>query len=283
MSKPRKVKRNLFAEIMQGIEEMALHREGKITLRTHRLPAAKVEESPGAEFFVAAREKFNVSRAAWANMLRVSPRTVEKWEQGGHASPLAATFVDLVLRYPDTLERLQTLPRRLSRGTYPQPSTPRSITVRELFDWAGAPVHGPVPWNDPVTEKRAGVYVVAVTQDPDVQSGLADPGPLGAGLVSRWNPSQAILYVGQTTRPLSKRIGEFYRHVWGARSPHRGGQDIKLLSCPLWVYWSPTDQPDEAEFRMIEEFEARAGRLPFANMKRPARPLLKPEKQVAFA
>jgi hypothetical protein len=30
-------------------------------------------------------------------------------------SPLAATFVELVTCYPDTIERLQTLPRRVSR------------------------------------------------------------------------------------------------------------------------------------------------------------------------
>jgi DNA-binding transcriptional regulator YiaG len=49
-------------------------------------------------------------------MLRVSPRTVEKWEQGGQVSPLAATFVELVLRYPDTIERLQALPKRVARN-----------------------------------------------------------------------------------------------------------------------------------------------------------------------
>jgi putative transcriptional regulator len=108
-------KREIFAELIEGVEAMSKRREGKITLRTHSLPAAEVKEAPGAEFFVAVREKFNVSRAVWADMLRVSPRTVEKWEQGGQVSPLAATFVELVLRYPDTIERLQALPRRVSR------------------------------------------------------------------------------------------------------------------------------------------------------------------------
>src|SRR5580658_10860519 len=108
-------KRNIFAELMEGVDAMGAHRGGKVTLRTHSLPEAEVKESPGAEFFVAAREKFNVSRAVWANMLRVSPRTVEKWEQGGQVSPIAATFVELVTQYPDTIERLQTLPRRISR------------------------------------------------------------------------------------------------------------------------------------------------------------------------
>jgi putative transcriptional regulator len=94
---------------------MKAQREGKVTLRSHAVPVPSVEESPGTEFFVAAREQFNVSRAVWANMLRVSPRTVEKWEQAGQVSPLAATFVELVTQYPDTIERLQTLPRRVAQ------------------------------------------------------------------------------------------------------------------------------------------------------------------------
>ncbi len=115
MKKRKTTKRDLLAELMEGVEAMKAQREGKVTLRTHAVPAPKVEESPSAEFFVAAREQFNVSRAVWANMLRVSPRTVEKWEQGGQVSPLAATFVELVTRYPDTIERLQKLPRRVAR------------------------------------------------------------------------------------------------------------------------------------------------------------------------
>ena len=109
------MKRDIFAELMDGVGDMKSRREGKLTLRSRRLPLADVKASPGAEFFVAAREKFNVSRAVWANLLRVSPRTVEKWEQGGQASPLAATFVELVSLFPDTIDRLQTLPKRVSR------------------------------------------------------------------------------------------------------------------------------------------------------------------------
>jgi putative transcriptional regulator len=115
MKKQNATKRNLFAELMEGVEAMKGQREGKVTLRTYAVPVPKVKESPGSEFFVAAREQFNVSRAVWANMLRVSPRTVEKWEQGGQVSALAATFVELVTRYPDTIERLRTLPRRVTR------------------------------------------------------------------------------------------------------------------------------------------------------------------------
>jgi putative transcriptional regulator len=116
MTRKKISKRNVFAELMEGVDAMKEHREGKLTLRTHKLPPPEMEEAPGAEYFVAVREKFNVSRTVWANMLRVSPRTVEKWEQGGQASPLAATFVELVSQYPDTIERLQTLPKLVSRS-----------------------------------------------------------------------------------------------------------------------------------------------------------------------
>lgn len=116
MNSQKTVKRDIFAELMDGVGAMGEHRAGKATLRTHRVAVPEMKESPGAEFFVAARERFNVSRAVWANMLRVSPRTVEKWEQGGQVSPLAATFVELVTQYPDTIERLQTLPRRVARA-----------------------------------------------------------------------------------------------------------------------------------------------------------------------
>lgn len=123
-------KRNLFAELMEGVDTMKAHREGKVTLRTHRVAAPEIKSAPGAEFFVAAREKFNVSRAVWANMLRVSPRTVEKWEQGGQVSPLAATFVELVTQYPDTIERLQALPRRVLRPAKKKiPSATRSASA----------------------------------------------------------------------------------------------------------------------------------------------------------
>lgn len=129
MNKQRAVKRDIFAELMEGVGAMGEHREGKATLRTHKLPAAEVKDAPGAEFFVAVRERFNVSRPVWANMLRVSPRTVEKWEQGGQASPLAATFVELVSRYPDTIERLQTLPKHVSRTK--RPASRRSMNSHE--------------------------------------------------------------------------------------------------------------------------------------------------------
>jgi len=102
-------KRKLFDELMQGVESMREQREGKITLRTH-----KVEDLPpleiDAELIRDTREQLRVSRAVFARGLRVSTRTLENWEQG-RAKPnaQAAALILMVRKYPDTLKKLQAL------------------------------------------------------------------------------------------------------------------------------------------------------------------------------
>lgn len=104
-------KRNLFAELMEGVDAMRRHREGKITLRSHQ-----VRERPppavDAGLIRETRELLNVSRAVFARGLRVSTRTLESWEQGrAQPNAQAAALILLVRRYPDTLSKLQTLER----------------------------------------------------------------------------------------------------------------------------------------------------------------------------
>jgi hypothetical protein len=73
------------------------------------------------------------------------------------------------------------------------------------------------------------------------------------------------VYVGKTDRPIRKRLGEFRRHQCGNKSPHAGGQVVKLLRCGLWVYWSTAPNPYDAEHTMICAFKEQTGQLPFAN------------------
>jgi len=102
-------KRDLFKELSRGIEEMGLHRSGKITLREYKLkPAAKPPVT--ANLIRKTRAQFKLSRGVFARQLGVSPRTLEKWEQGtAKPNEQAATLILLVRKYPDTLERLATL------------------------------------------------------------------------------------------------------------------------------------------------------------------------------
>jgi len=128
---------------------------------------------------------------------------------------------------------------------------------------APAPITFPATNPSPNCD-RWSFYVVAVVGDPksncDVKANY-----LKKAERQRWVPSEPVIYIGQTTRPLSRRIREFYRHQYGKRSPHSGGQAVKLLKCQMWVYWSPANDPLDAELLMLCAFRKKVGRLPFAN------------------
>lgn len=102
-------KRNISDEIMEGIEAMRLHREGKISLRTHVIddrPNPPVDAGTIRE----TRESLNLSRGVFARCLRISLRTLEKWEQGlAKPNNQAMTLILMVRKYPDTLKRLAEL------------------------------------------------------------------------------------------------------------------------------------------------------------------------------
>lgn len=102
-------KRDLFAEIMEGIESMKRHREGKMTLPTHTLEAIPTS-TVDANFIRETREQNHLSRKAFAKRLRVSPRTIEKWEQGvSKPNEQAAALILMARKYPDTFDRLAEL------------------------------------------------------------------------------------------------------------------------------------------------------------------------------
>lgn len=104
-----KPKRRLFDELMEGVDSMQQQREGKITLRSHEvaeLPPLEVE----AELIRDTRERLHVSRAVFARRLRVSPRTLENWEQGRvRPNAQTAALILMVRKFPDTLEKLSGL------------------------------------------------------------------------------------------------------------------------------------------------------------------------------
>ena len=102
-------KRSLFEELKQGIEEINANKAGKITLRTYKVknkPPLKINP----EMIRDTREKLHLSRAVFALRLRVSLRTLEKWEQGTTVpNDQAVALILLVRKYPDILERLETV------------------------------------------------------------------------------------------------------------------------------------------------------------------------------
>ncbi len=103
-------KRDLFSELKQGAEEIQQHKNTKkITLRTHKVvkqPHLKIS----ATLIRHTREQLHMSRTVFAHKLRVSPRTLEKWEQGKTTpNDQAAALILMVKRYPDTIEKLKKL------------------------------------------------------------------------------------------------------------------------------------------------------------------------------
>jgi len=105
----RAAKRDLFAELGEGMAALADARQGKRTLRTHAVeyrPAPRVTPKE----LVRVREDLKISRALFAAYLRTNVRTLENWEQG-RAKPnaQAALLINLVKRFPDTVQRLATI------------------------------------------------------------------------------------------------------------------------------------------------------------------------------
>lgn len=104
-----KQKRKLIDELMDGVDAMQQHREGKITLRSYEvedLPPLEVD----ADLIRDTRDRMRVSRAVFARRLRVSTRTLENWEQGrARPNAQAAALILMVRKFPDTLEKLSEL------------------------------------------------------------------------------------------------------------------------------------------------------------------------------
>ena len=105
----RRKKRDIFGELMQGIKEMGQHREGKITLRTH-VVTMKALPRLSPRFIRETRTRLNMSRGIFSVLLRVNPRTLERWEQGrSRPNDQAVALLLLVRRYPETLAHLESL------------------------------------------------------------------------------------------------------------------------------------------------------------------------------
>ena len=102
-------KRSIFDELMEGVHAMKEQREGKITLRTYKVEPTRLPKVD-SHLIRATRKKLRCSRAVFARRLHINERTLEKWEQGrAKPNPQAAALLLLVRKYPDTLDRLESV------------------------------------------------------------------------------------------------------------------------------------------------------------------------------
>ena len=102
-------KRNLYEELMEGVEAIKASKKGKITLKTHKISQPEPLKIT-SDVVRSVREELGISRAIFAYSLRVNLRTLENWEQGkAHPNSQAAALILMAQKYPDTLERLRAL------------------------------------------------------------------------------------------------------------------------------------------------------------------------------
>lgn len=103
------MKRTIASELIEGFDALADERQGKITLRAHKVHLNKLAPLTANEV-IAVRQQLNLSRSVFAMYLRTNIRTLENWAQG-RAKPnaQAVTLIRLVARFPETVAQLAAL------------------------------------------------------------------------------------------------------------------------------------------------------------------------------
>ena len=102
-------KRDLFEELKSTLADAKDYEQGKLTLKTTNI-TNKERALLSAQEIRAVREKYNMSRALFANFMHISARTLEKWELGtAKPNEQASALLALTDKYPDMFERLGTV------------------------------------------------------------------------------------------------------------------------------------------------------------------------------
>lgn len=103
------MKRDVFAELVEGFDALAAERQGKVTLRSHKVQLEALPDVTADEL-IRIRERLQMSRPVFAMYLRTNARTLENWEQGrARPNAQATTLIRLVQKYPETVEHLAAL------------------------------------------------------------------------------------------------------------------------------------------------------------------------------
>lgn len=75
--------KKLFAELMEGAQQMADHAAGKKVKGVREVTKELKSLSPmSKKEIVELRKRMKVSQSAFAMLLNISTKTVQKWEQG---------------------------------------------------------------------------------------------------------------------------------------------------------------------------------------------------------
>jgi hypothetical protein len=180
------------------------------------------------------------------------------------------------------------------------------ISAADLFAQVGLVVKGPTSWGADVRCNAPGVYAVSLSADCEHNDGLLDVAPVSASLIQAWIdrvprfrfngrrppdarnvaefiqrfwlPDESILYIGMTTRRLSQRLREFFRHILGDPRPHKGGKWLKTLANleQLYIVFAecpPGSPPAQKEHELLESFCAQVSPSTLAKLHNPSLPI----------
>ena len=93
--KPKKVERSIGDEMIQAAKEIKAHKDGKSYPKIVR------------NDIIAARNNLKLSQSQFAELLGVSKRTLEQWEQERREpSQAAQRLIQIAIRRPDVLIEL---------------------------------------------------------------------------------------------------------------------------------------------------------------------------------
>ena len=165
-------------------------------------------------------------------------------------------------------------------------------TPTDIFKQIGLHIKGQVKWNSSIPVDKCGLYVIALTENPDslickvnpnlsdtafddwlmtVSSGgkqiLIDDLPanresLKTRLSKFWIPDETIIYIGKAgpskSRTLKKRVNEYFSTKLGCDKKHAGGHWINVLQniYDLTIFYCEysNDDIEEMEEKMLLYF-----------------------------
>lgn len=122
-------------------------------------------------------------------------------------------------------------------------TTRRSGRAAALIRRAGLRPEGPIAWGSPALARSPGIYIVELPECLPVApidlrvvrawrrrvptimvDGRKATAPaIAARLAGFWIPSATVLYIGQASRSVRGRVGDYYRTPLGDARPHHGG------------------------------------------------------------
>ena len=103
----------LFERLQSGLEDLRLYARGEQELVETKLSIPEPPRSYAAADVTALRSKLQLSQSSMAQLMHVSVKTVQSWEQGVRAPSGVASRLLQILEAPEVF--VDALPNKTSR------------------------------------------------------------------------------------------------------------------------------------------------------------------------